>query len=145
MKITINVYGESHFHKDEVESIRNKIIKDNPNFILLENIEDKKLYEEKLKNVIIKRLEPVFKNKELTLLNQFILREDRMIKNITSLLNNFDTDTDVIICIQVGDTHLRTIKTKELGDYKLRKYLDDLKKMDYIKLNIIRSKYKEIN
>ena len=145
MKITINVYGESHFHKDEVESIRNKIIKDNPNFILLENIEDKKLYEENLKDVIIKRLEPVFKNKELTLLNQFILREDRMIKNITSLLNNFDTDTDVIICIQVGDTHLRTIKTKELGDYKLRKYLDDLKKMDYIKLNIIRSKYKEIN
>lgn len=143
MKISINVYGESHFHKDEVESIRDKIIKDKPNIILLENIEDKKLYEEKIKDVIIKRLEPVFKNKELSLLNQFILREDRMIKNISTLLNNIDND--VIICIQVGDTHLRTIKTKELGDYKLRKYLDDLKKIDYIKLNIIRSKYKEIN
>lgn len=143
MNININVYGESHFHKDEVDTIRDKIIKDKPNIILLENIEDKKLYEEKIKDVIIKRLEPIFKNKELSLLNQFILREDRMIKSITSILNNIYTD--VIICIQVGDTHLRTIKTKELGDYKLRKYLDDLKKIDYIKLNIIRSKYKEIN
>ena len=63
-------------------------------------------------------------------------------KYIEQLLKEKDMDNKSI-SIQVGDTHLRTITTKELGEPIFRKYLDGLKN-DIISVNIIRSKYKEI-
>ena len=63
MKLKINVYGEMHFAENEVEDIRNKIIKDKPDLILLENYEDDKdFYKDKTKS-IIKKLEKVYTKK----------------------------------------------------------------------------------
>ena len=141
-KLKIIVYGEAHFHFDEVEDIRDSIIKNKPDYILLENIEDKQLYLDIIPNIVVKRLEPVFNNKELSLLEQFKVRENNMIGRINKLISSIKVDST--ICIQTGDTHLRSIKTKELGENILRKYLDILSKDRYITVNINRSKYKEI-
>ena len=143
MKIKLNVYGEMHFAENEVEDIRNKIIKDKPDLILLENYEDDKdFYKDKTKS-IIKKLEKVYTKKNESLLKQFMDREIVMKETVQKYINQILKEEDKVISIQVGDTHLRTIDTKELGKPIFRNYLDSLKS-DNITINIIRSKHKEI-
>lgn len=143
MKLEINVYGEMHFAENEVEDIRNKIIKDKPDLILLENYEDDKdFYKDKTKS-IIKKLEKVYTKKNESLLKQFMDREIVMKETVQKYINQILKEEDKVISIQVGDTHLRTIDTKELGKPIFRNYLDSLKS-DNITINIIRSKHKEI-
>ena len=143
MKLKINVYGEMHFTENEVEDIRNKIIKDKPDLILLENYEDDKdFYKDKTKS-IIKKLEKVYTKKNESLLKQFMDREIVMKETVQKYINQILKEEDKVISIQVGDTHLRTIDTKELGKPIFRNYLDSLKS-DNITINIIRSKHKEI-
>lgn len=143
MKLKINVYGEMHFAENEVEDIRNKIIKDKPDLVLLENYEDDKdFYKDKTKS-IIKKLEKVYTKKNESLLKQFMDREIVMKETVQKYINQILKEEDKVISIQVGDTHLRTIDTKELGKPIFRNYLDSLKS-DNITINIIRSKHKEI-
>ena len=132
----IKVYGEMHFFMEEVEEIRSKIVDDKPTIILLENMEDKEYYS-KNTDAKVYRLEPEYKAKGETLLKQFLTRERAMISTIKAIIKKSD-DNDVI-CIQVGDTHLRTIYTKELGLATLNQYLVTI---DGIEIN--RSKHREI-
>ncbi len=132
----IKVYGEMHFFMEEVEEIRSKIVDDKPTIILLENMEDKEYYS-KNTDAKVYRLEPEYKAKGETLLKQFLTRERAMISTIKAIIKKSD-DNDVI-CIQVGDTHLRTIYTKELGLATLNQYLVTINDIE-----IIRSKHREI-
>lgn len=132
----IKVYGEMHFFIGEVDEIRSKIVDDKPTIILLENMEDKEYYS-KNTDAKVYRLEPEYKAKGETLLKQFLTRERAMISTIKAIIKKSD-DNDVI-CIQVGDTHLRTIYTKELGLATLNQYLVTI---DGIEIN--RSKHREI-
>lgn len=140
MKILI--YGESHFHADEVEAIRESIINSKPNIILLENIEDKEFYEKTTK-ATIDELEPEYKDVGHTLLKQFLVRERAMISTIKKTIKSNPTNS--IICIQVGDTHLRTIYTKELGLPTLDLYIQSIEKTNKnTQVEVFRSKYSEI-
>lgn len=132
----IKVYGEMHFFIEEVDEIRSKIVDDKPTIILLENMEDKEYYS-KNTDAKVYRLEPEYKAKGETLLKQFLTRERAMISTIKAIIKKSD-DNDVI-CIQVGDTHLRTIYTKELGLATLNQYLVTINDIE-----IIRSKHREI-
>lgn len=135
--MTIIVYGESHFHSDEVTRIRDSIVEINPNILLLENVEDKSYYETRVKSKILELEEEYIGKNGESLSKQFMIREKRMISNIQNILKKAKKSD--VICIQVGDTHLRTIYTKELGINRLRMYLDSLNDV-----TIVRSEYKEI-
>lgn len=146
MKIKLDIFGESHFHKEEVDDIRNKIIKQEPNIILLESYsDDYNFYHQHLPKAIIKRLEPQYKNKDESLLKQFFTREEKMIKSIKDSIIQHDIESNLSICVQVGDTHLRTIETKELGKNILRTYIDSISKSNTnVIVKVHRSKHKEI-
>ena len=103
IKHKVIVYGEAHFHRDEVDRIRNDIIKLKPDIIIHELPEDYKFYKIHLPSTRFYQL-------------------DKM--------------PPKVVVIVVGDTHLRTIQTPELGKASpFYKY----------NFNIIRSKYPEIN
>ncbi len=131
----IFLYGENHTVSDEVENIREKIIKLNPDVIVHELYwEDKEFYNKVLPNTDVIPLEDEVKNND-DLILQFKNREDSMIDHLNSVI---DKDYNVIAVV-VGDTHLRTIKTKELGDVSpLVKWATDNN------AQIIRSSHKEI-
>ena len=147
MKITINVYGEAHFVRKEVEEVRKKILGSTPDVILLENYDDDKDYYAKNSKAEVKRLEPEFQRKTMSILKQFELRENMMIKSILQILakisNNEVKDNQYVIAIQIGDTHLRTIHTKELGIPIFSNFLNSLNRKN-VKVNIFRSKHGEI-
>jgi hypothetical protein len=134
--MTIKVYGEMHFFIEEVDEIRSKIVDDEPTIILLENMEDSEYYKKNTKAKVY-RLEPEYRAKGETLLKQFLTREKAMIATIKAVIKE-SSDND-IICIQVGDTHLRTIYTKELGLPTLNQYLVTIDDIE-----VIRSKHGEI-
>lgn len=134
--MTIKVYGEMHFFIGEVDEIRGKIVDDEPTIILLENMEDAEYYKNNTKAKVY-RLEPEYKAKGESLVKQFLTRERAMIATIKDTIKKAGDDD--IICIQVGDTHLRTIYTKELGLATLNHYLVTIDDIE-----IIRSKYGEI-
>ena len=145
-RISIDVFGESHFHKDEVSRIQLEVIKLKPDIILLENYEDDLgLYIIALPKVKILNLEEnvIFKEKD-SLNIQFRDREFNMLNNINAQLPKVHFWAKLKICIVVGDTHLRTIETKELGKPILSEGLITIGcNIDTI-LTIHRSKYKEI-
>lgn len=149
MKLTIKVYGEMHFNRQEVISIREKIVNDKADIILLESYDDDKDYYKIHSNSTIKRLEKTFNKKGVSLLKQFTERENTMKecvqKHVDKLLKDLEDDKEnKTLSIQVGDTHLRTVNTKELGTPIFRKYLDSLKN-EKITVNIYRSLDKEIS
>lgn len=134
----IKVFGESHFINGEVLRVRQQIIASKPTIILLENFGDDKSFYEKYTNARVLQLEPEFKETNKTLLQQFLIREKIMIGKIREVISNAKEHD--IICVQLGDTHLRTIYSKELGFPNL---YDALKQFDGI--DIFRSKHKEID
>ena len=148
MGTIINIFGESHFHKDEVSDIQHKVIKLKPDIILLENYEDDvELYKIALPKTEILDLEDgvIFKEKD-SLATQFRDRENCMLKNIKNVITNLHTSkSPVHICIVVGDTHLRTIETNELGKAILSLGLMTINNTIEQTMWIVhRSKYKEI-
>ena len=137
----INVYGENHFKPDEVHFIRAQIIKNKPDIIVHEIPEDASFYKQHLPNTKFYQLERgldknIYKYFKDDLVSQFKHREENMLRNIDfarsgGLYNNGSKNITVV----VGDTHLRTIETPELGKaspFHNRGF------------NIIRSKYPEI-
>jgi len=128
-------YGENHTVRDEVENIREQIIKLNPDVILHELYwEDKEFYNKVLPNTDVIPLEDEVKDTD-DLITQFKSRESSMIEHLNSVINK---DYNVI-AIVVGDTHLRTIKTNELGNISpLIKWAKDNN------AQVIRSSHKEI-
>lgn len=137
----ITVYGEHHFKPDEVHSIRAQIIQNKPDIIVHEIPEDYEHYKKHLPNTRFYHLERgldknIYKYFPDNLAEQFKHRETNMIRNIdyagfSGLIDTGPKNINVV----VGDTHLRTIDTPELG-----------KKSPFHGrgFNIIRSKYKEI-
>lgn len=137
----ITVYGEHHFKPDEVHSIRAQIIQNKPDIIIHEIPEDYEHFKKHLPNTRFYHLERgldknIYKYFPNNLAEQFKHRETNMIRNIDyagfSGLNDTGPKN---INVVVGDTHLRTIDTPELG-----------KKSPFHGrgFNIVRSKYKEI-
>lgn len=140
-KHNITVYGEHHFKPDEVHSIRAQIIQNKPDIIVHEIPEDYEHFKKHLPNTRFYHLERgldknIYKYFPDNLAEQFKHRETNMIRNIDyagfSGLNDTGPKN---INVVVGDTHLRTIDTPELG-----------KKSPFHGrgFNIVRSKYKEI-
>lgn len=131
----IFLYGENHTVSDEVENIREKIIKLNPDVIVHELYwEDKEFYNKVLPNTEVIPLEDEVENNN-DLISQFKKREESMIDHLNSVIEKEYN----VIAVVVGDTHLRTIKTKELGDVSpLVKWATDNN------AQIIRSSHKEI-
>ena len=122
------IFGESHFHRDEVDDIRKKIIKIKPDIILHELWwEDKEFY--KKYNIECVPLEDEPKKDE-----DFQTREVEMLANLKNALQKYNK-----ICVVVGDTHLRTITTEELEEASI--FARWCRKNN---CEIIRSKYKEI-
>jgi len=131
----IVLYGENHSDSDEVESIRERVIKLNPDVILHELYwEDKEFYNSVLPDTEVIPLEDEVENND-DLISQFKKREASMIDHLDSVINK-DYDT---IAVVVGDTHLRTISTDELGNASpLVKWAKDNN------AKIMRSSHKEI-
>ena len=104
----VEIWGESHFHRDEVQRIRLEVLSFNPDTILLESKWEARYYRKALSRVetvwIDKRV-----SKDLPLPKQFSIREENMLR----LMDKHYTRERVAIV--VGDTHLRTIATPELG------------------------------
>lgn len=137
----VTVYGESHFNPDEVHSIRAQIIKNKPDIIVHEIPEDAEFYKQHLPNTKFFHLERgldknIYKYFPDNLTEQFKHREANMIRNIEFAgFNGLNNSGPKNINVVVGDTHLRTIDTPELGKkspFHGRGY------------NIVRSNYKEI-
>lgn len=148
----LTVFGEAHFHKDDVGRIQKETIRIKPDVIISELDDDDLIYKKSLHNIKILRLENnldsnIFENYKNDLVKQFEIRETNMINNIKLALKDNPNKHIVIV---VGDTHLRTLSVKELGTPILRNYLDSLIQQNYLKdnkdivVNIVRSKYPEI-
>lgn len=140
----ITVFGETHTDPRDVSRIRNEIIKLSPSVILHELLYEDRCdtdveIEERLRtckeggicdprlNKDIYRLGKAlgckligidigFINTKLTLRESFELRERHMLKIIETCLVEFKGETIVIV---VGDAHLRTTETDELGPASL--------------------------
>lgn len=138
MKIKIKlkkvyIFGESHFHFDEVQRIRNEILKIKPDLVLHELYEDdKSFYEEN--NIKIERLEKEIPTQK-DIKTSFKIRENNILNKIIDSIQKYNK-----ICIVIGDTHLRTISTKELGPTSPIHIWASKKGC----VEIIRSKYGEI-
>lgn len=143
MKV-LNVYGEIHKDQDRVFGIIDSIIKDNKeknkrkkSCVLLEcyGEADTKIYREN--GLSVHPLETRKNKSDVTLpmKDSFKIREIDMANNIALSLALYDK-----VYVVVGDTHLRTISTPELGEPNLHLWLSSLKN---VKINLDRT-YTEI-
>jgi hypothetical protein len=138
MITSLVVYGESHFAEGEVDAIRERVNNLQPHIILHElSDEERAYYKKSLPEAKLLPLETVKINKKDSLAKQFKYREDSMIANIKKI---YDSGKYGKIAVVVGDTHLRTIATKELGVPTLTKYLTSLDNV-----SIFRSPNREID
>lgn len=135
--IKLYIFGESHFHRDEVDGIRKEVVKLNPDIVLHELYkEDGKFY--KKYDIKVIPLEPTVSRNNNSLKEYFKIRENNMLDNIKKI---YESNKYKTICVVVGDTHLRESKTKELGDISpITIWAKNNKNV-----KIIRSKYKEID
>ena len=114
----IHIHGESHFNPEEVNRIRQTIIQSKPDIIIHELDDDMDLYKKNLPGTRLYQLERgldqnIYKYFPNDYASQFKHREDNMIRNIENI-RLFHPEANIHVV--VGDTHLRTIPTKELGD-----------------------------
>jgi len=133
---SVYIYGENHTIPEEVERIRNAVVRLNPDVIIHELYwEDKEFYNDALPNVDVLPLEDEVKYND-DLRSQFEKREVSMVKHLNNVVNDCRYQT---IAVVVGDTHLRTIETNDLGNVSpLIKWAKDNN------AQVIRSSYKEI-
>ena len=159
----IIIFGETHSNMDEIKDYFNIIKQFKPDFYLHELIfEDKcfsnRILQNRIKNCDKENLCDSRFNKfiyefalennlklvgidldikfdRMSLKQQFYLREKHMLKTI-----QYYDNKGYRLAVQLGDTHLRTVKTKLLGDESpIYKYYNN--REDCI---IIRSKTKEV-
>ncbi len=114
----IHVHGESHFNSDEVNRIRQTIIQSKPDIIIHELDDDLDFYKKHLPGTRLYQLERgldknIYKYFPNDYASQFKYREENMLRNIENI-KQFHPNKNIHVV--VGDTHLRTIPTKELGD-----------------------------
>jgi len=160
---TCFIFGENHHVRDSVETIEREIKRLKPDYVLHELlyedvIDNKQEARKRLSHCRIggHQCDPSI-NKDVyelaykldipfigidledvpqhySLKNKFLLREKHMVEKIKEYLGKGK------IVVIVGDTHLRTIRTNELGDASLiyKEFRFDNK------VKIERSKYKEI-
>jgi hypothetical protein len=159
----IYIFGESHYNKKSKNLINDKIKQLKPDFLLHELLyEDRAITKKEIKNRLdnsgINKICDPRLNKDiyelgykydipligidlgnlqddLSLKEKFKIREKNMVNIIHEFYNRG------LIMVVVGDTHLRTKKTKELGDISLiqKEFKNDTK------VEIIRSGEGEIN
>lgn len=137
MDSTIVIYGENHNEYDLVTKIREAIVELNPSVILHELYpSDKNYYEKYLPNTVFEPLENEYTQEleTMSLKDQFEVREQSMINHLNEAIKQYER-----IAVVVGDTHLRTIETDELGEQS--PINNWAKNHDAI---IVRSPYKEI-
>lgn len=135
----IVVFGEAHFVEGEVDRIRDQVLTINPDLILHELPDDDRgFYKKNLPDAEVKPLETKSFGRNLSVKDQFKIRENSMIDNIKSALESEKYKNIVIV---VGDTHLRSIKTKELGDPILYNYLTSIDNV----AKIYRSPHREMD
>ena len=140
--MSIVIYGESHFKSDEVNKIRRAVVSLKPDIIIHELLHNDDSYEYnyyskrlpkamlfELEEEINKAPENPLWSKPLS--EQFRIRESMMIHTISKIRKKYP---DMVIAVIVGDSHLRSTDTPELGEAS---------KLNSIGL-IYRSKYKEI-
>lgn len=133
----IFIFGENHFNKNDVKRIQTHIIKLKPSIIISELYwEDETFYKKYLPTTKVIPLEPDRKYKNMSFNDSFKIREKYMLENIKKYSNQKG-----IICVIVGDAHLRSIKTEEFSTispiYEWSKYNRNVK--------IIRSDKPEID
>lgn len=155
---TIIIYGENHNNRKEINKINKQLLLQKPDFILHELLyEDRVLNKKQALNRLNNCKEgslcdprlnkdlyqlafdseiPIIGidlevDNNLFLKDKFKLRETHMIK----MINKYYKKGNIIVV--VGDTHLRTIKTKILGEPLLHNTFKN-------KAKIIRSKFPEI-
>lgn len=128
------IFGENHFKFDEVSRIRQKVIEFKPDIIVHELFwEDESYYKNHLPDVLVVPLEKEV-GESNSLKAQFTSREKSMMSHLTRYYRNYNR-----IAVVIGDTHLRTIDTKELG-----KRSPIVQWVRNIGAKIIRRKYQEI-
>lgn len=141
MKTTMVVYGESHFSEGEVDRIRNAVVAHNPHVVIHELMyEDEEFYKKALPNAKLVELESEAYSRSASTAERFAIRERVMIANITKIRKLYSAGKYGRIAMVVGDTHLRTITTKELGPPTLYNFLSSLPNM-----TIYRSPHREID
>lgn len=108
----IVIFGENHTVPEEVEQIRKKVIMFNPDVILHEMYwEDEEFYNRYLPHVKVMPLEDEVEQTDLPIKEMFVIRERSMIEHLSDAEAKYNR-----IAVVIGDTHLRTISTEELGD-----------------------------
>lgn len=131
----IIIYGENHTKRDEVNRIRKAIVEFKPDVILHELYwEEEEYFSKHLPNTLLLPLENEVVSDNNSMEEKFSEREQSMLENLEEVTDKYNR-----IAVVVGDTHLRTVETKELGKVSPINYwasLNDAK--------IIRSSYPEI-
>ena len=111
---TIIILGESHFIREEVDHIRQKVIKINPDVIIHELWWDEESFFQKhLPNTKLEALESqtsVYRNDD-SLKEKMLKREQDMINRLNDIVDDYKT-----IVIVVGDTHLRYKGDSDIGE-----------------------------
>lgn len=135
----VYIFGENHSKRNDIERIRTQVLNLKPDIIIHEllyndNYAEFKFYKQHLPDAKLFNLEDNLNTSifDLSLPSQFRHREENMINNIDYFYDPFKK-----ICVVIGDTHLRKIKTPELGDASRIPIVFNTAK-------IIRSDYKEI-
>lgn len=133
-KSEIIVFGENHFKFDEVSRIRQAIVDFNPDVIAHELFwEEESYFKQRLSDTKVVPLEKEV-GTFVDMKSQFKSRERSMISHLNRYHKKYSR-----IAVVVGDTHLRTIETEELG--KKSPIMEWAKRVG---AKVFRSNYKEI-
>lgn len=139
------LFGEIHNVSDSVFYIINKV-KELKKKLRGKSLILHEIYEDDDKDIYrdvgydVQPLESDVKYDKMSMVKLFLFRELDMINHIEEGLRHYDN-----VVVVVGDTHLRTTTTKELGVPTLRNWISKLPKST-INVTIVRGdeKYREI-
>lgn len=107
----VKIWGENHFRMDEVNRIRKEVIEFQPDVILHELWwDDAPWFQSRTDAKVIPLEREVGKFSNLK--EQFKSRERSMVNRLNRAFNNHNYNR---IAVVIGDTHLRSIETEELG------------------------------
>ncbi len=133
-KKEVVIFGENHFKFDEVSRIRQAIVDFNPSVIAHELYwEEESYFKRHLPDVKVLPLEKEV-GKFDNMKAQFKSRERSMINHLKRYFRKYNR-----VAVVIGDTHLRTIETEELG--RKSPIMEWAKRVG---ATVVRSKYREI-